>query len=164
MSKVPGLEEYDCYDEFWLNSDLDNMSYIFEFCDKYVRQIKGVDWHIDEIKFLTAFMNSMCRQTMEIGHPKLLSQAAYNTIEAFIEVDCNNDISEFRFTGVERRKFAHYQLFWVGHMYAYIHYHTKLSSPEIIARRSIEEMLEDYWTGHEMSDENYFDKAKWIFS
>ncbi len=40
MRKVlEGLEDLTCYDEFWLNKDMENMGYFFEYCGKYCQEI-----------------------------------------------------------------------------------------------------------------------------
>ena len=36
---LEGLEDLSCYDEFWLNKDMENMGYFFEYCDEYCKEI-----------------------------------------------------------------------------------------------------------------------------
>ena len=82
------LEEFICYDEFWLDKDMENMGYLFEYCEAYCREILGDEqFLLDKEMFIESFMKSDCRALMEIGHPTLLSQAAYDTAKDFIEVD-----------------------------------------------------------------------------
>ena len=44
----------DCYDEWWLPRDMENMSYIFEYCDSYCKQLYGLE--IDKNIFLNSFV------------------------------------------------------------------------------------------------------------
>lgn len=55
-----------CYGKWWLRKDMENMGYIFEYCDKYCKSLFGVD--IDKLNFLNAFMVSNLRLEMETGH------------------------------------------------------------------------------------------------
>ena len=32
-----------CYDDWWLAKDMENMGYLFEYCDKYCKEIYGVN-------------------------------------------------------------------------------------------------------------------------
>lgn len=144
-----------CYDEFWLPHDMDNMAYLFEYCDEYA--LKLFNAKIDKASLMNAFMRSRFRAEMEIGHPKFLSQAAEDSLEQWVTVDYNGDLSTFKENG---QVYAHKQMYWVGWIYAQIHYWTKKSSKEIVEKLPIEFMLEQYWTGHEMSAEAFYDRVK----
>ena len=37
------------YDKWWLNKDMENMGFFFEYCDKYCLEMYGV--RIDKAKF-----------------------------------------------------------------------------------------------------------------
>lgn len=154
--------EFICYDEFWLDKDMENMGYIFEYCDKYCKEVYNKHFRLDIEKFLTAFMNSEVRALMEIGHPTLLSQAAMTTVEKFIYVDNNGDIEKFKLVG-KRKHYREMQLYWIGWIYAYIHYMSKKSSKEIITKLPLDIMLVDYRLGHELSKEAYYRKIKYLF-
>lgn len=147
-----------CYDEFWLPSDLENMGYIFEYCDYFCKKL--FDTNIDKIKFLTDFMKSKCRHEMEIGHPQLLSQAAEDTVEDYVKVDLNTVNLKKYASNKNYDDYAENQFYWVGMMYAYIHYMTKKPSKWIVEKMPIESMLEEYYTGHQMSEDAYFNKIK----
>ena len=138
-----------CYDESWLYKDMENMGFIFEYCERYCKRIYRKK--IDPILFLDAFMRSPIRAEMEIGHPKLLSQAGIDTVRNFVDVDLDGDLSKFK----AQRKycFNKNQLYWVGWMYAYVHFMTKMPSKEIVEKFTIEGMLDFYYLGHEMSKE-----------
>ena len=84
------VEKKNSYDSWWLRKDMENMGYIFEYCDKYCKQLFHVD--IDKKKFLNAFMVSKFRLEMETGHERLLSQSAQDSVKMFINVDCNGNI------------------------------------------------------------------------
>ena len=45
-------------------------------------------------------------------------------------------------------------------IYAYIRFESKISSKEIVKTIPIAFMLEQYYTGHEVSKENYYQKIK----
>lgn len=160
LKKNDGFMFEICYDKWWLRKDMENMGYIFEYCDKYIREIYGVE--INKLKYLNAFMNSIFRKEMEGGHPKFLSQAARESVEDFIEYEYDNNPKEF--IGNSDREFKYNQLYWVGWMYAYIHFREKLSSKEIIKIIPIEEMLDLYYLGHEMSKEVFYEKVKQRFN
>ena len=36
-------EKKNSYDKFWLYKDMENMGYIFEYCDKYCKQLFNKD-------------------------------------------------------------------------------------------------------------------------
>ena len=48
------------------------------------------------------------------------------------------------------------QFYWVGWIYAYIHFKTRLSSKTIVSGMPIKEMLINYNHEHEMSKEAYY--------
>ena len=141
-----------CYDKWWLPKDMENMGYLFEYCDAYCKELYGID--IDKIKLLTAFMNSRFRRAMETGHPKFLSQSAKDSLRQWVEVDYYDDLSEFE--SHDEEYYDDNQFYWIGWCYAYIHYKTKLSSRMIVKRLPIIDMLNNYYLGHEMSKEVYF--------
>ncbi len=159
---MDGLEDFTCYDEFWLSKDMENMGYFFEYCDIYCKEIlEGDKIVLDKEKFIEAFMKSDCRALMEAGHPTLLSQAAYDTVRDFIQVDNNYDIEMFRLKG-RQPEYKHMQLYWAGWMYAYIHFMSKERSRTIIEKLPLKEMLIDYKLGHEMSKETYYEKIAYL--
>ena len=164
MRKVlEGLEDLTCYDEFWLNKDMENMGYFFEYCGKYCQEILADNsFDLDKEKFIEAFMKSDCRALMEVGHPTLLSQAAYDTVKDFIQVDNKNNIETFRSKG-KQPEYKHMQLYWVGWMYAYIHFMSKENSKTIIEKMPLKELLIDYKIGHEMGKETYYKKIGYLF-
>lgn len=160
---LEGLEDLSCYDEFWLNKDMENMGYFFEYCDEYCKEILDDNTFVlDKEKFIEAFMRSDCRALMEIGHPTLLSQAAYDTVKNFIQVDNHNDIEKFRSKG-DQLEYKYMQLYWAGWMYAYIHFVSKECSKIIIEKLPLREILIDYKIGHEMSKETYYKKIAGLF-
>ena len=137
-----------------------NQGSFFEYCDKYCKEIlEDNTFVLDKERFIEAFMKSDCRALMELGHPTLLSQAAYDTVKNFIQVDNNNDFEAFRLKGGQS-EYKHMQLYWTGWMYAYIHFMSKVCSKTIIEKLPLKEMLIDYKTGHEMSKETYYKKIE----
>jgi len=138
---------------------MENMGYIFEYCDKYCKKLYNV--RIDKITFLKAFMKSKLRYEMENGHQKLLSQSAIDSVEDFIKVDCKNNIDQF---GTSRAtRFKNMQLYWVGWMYAYLHFMENTTSSELVEIIPIEKMIECYKFGHEMDREVFYNRIKHIF-
>lgn len=150
------MDKKNSYDDWWLPSDMENMGYFFEFCNNYTKEY--FDTYVDAEKFTTAFMKSNCRHEMETGHPKLLSQAAVDTLRNYVEVDLNSDLSEF--TVEEPVGYRVDQMYWVGWMYAYIHFEYDIPSAELVNRLPVKEMLRLYGLGHEMSKELFLDKVK----
>lgn len=59
---------------------------------------------------------------------------------------------------------GHMQLYWVGWMYAYIHFMSKERSRTIIEKLPLKEMLIEYKLGHEMSKETYYQKIAYLIS
>lgn len=145
-------EKKNSYDFWWLRKDMENMGYLFEYCHKYCMQLYGVS--IDTEKFLDEFMRSDIRREMETGHPRLLSQSAYDTVKKFIEVDHEGNIEKFK-EDKEKRSYRENQLYWVGWMYAYIHYEMDILSRDLIKVLPLELMLEQYYLGHEMDKSVY---------
>ena len=147
------------YDKWWLPKDMENMGYLFEYCDKYCLDIYNVE--IDKIRLMTAFMNSQFRRSMEKGHPRLLSQSAKDSLRQWIDTDYRGDLTDFLVKNNKKNKgvYAYNQFYWVGWMYAYLHYKTRLSSKTIVSRLPIEMMLRHYGLGHEMSKESYYARA-----
>ena len=141
------------YDKWWLPKDMENMGYLFEYCDKYCKEIYGEN--VDKIKLLTEFMKSRFRRAMETGHPRFLSQSAKDSLKQWIDADFDGDLSEFSRQN-KQDEYHENQLYWVGWMYSYMHFKTRLSSKTIVSRYPIEEMLEQYYLGHEMSKEAFF--------
>lgn len=157
MCRIKGLEEFVCYDEFWLEKDMENMGYMFEFCDQYCQDLYGV-W-IDKIKFLDAFMHSDMRVLMEIGHPRFVSQAAKSTLEIYVDEDFKSDLSAFAVP--EQKRYPEAQFYWVGWAYAYIHFQSKLSSEHIINKLPLVDMLFKYYPGgHSMGIDHFYNNIK----
>ena len=146
----------ECYDEWWLPKDMDDMGYMFEYCDSHCRELYNVS--VDKIKLMNAFMRSKFRKEMEEGHPKFLSQASADSIKQWIDVDYKKDLSAF--AEANPRGFEHNQMFWVGWIYAYIHFMSKLPSAKIVELLPIEYMLDQYYTGHEMNKTVYYEHIK----
>lgn len=152
----------ECYDEWWLSKDMENMGYIFEYCVKYCIELYNV--YIDKKRFLNDFMCSNIRREMETGHPRLLSQSAFDTIKAFVKYEKRNRIEQYKSGDFnEYEEYGFNQFYWVGWMYAYIHFCTKLSSRNIIARISLDEMLDLYYLGHEMDKTVFFEHIRDYF-
>lgn len=162
VAMAQNLEEFICYDEFWLSKDMENMGYLFEYCEEYCREIYDKNFELDKELFLTAFMKSDCRALMEIGHPTLISQAAYDTVRDFIEVDNDHNIEAFR-SKEKNSDYKHMQMYWIGWIYAYIHFMSKERSRIIVEKLPMKEMLIDYKLGHEVSKENYYKRVADLF-
>ena len=159
-----------CYDECWLRKDMENMGYLFEYCDKYFRDTYNIE--VDKKKFINTFMRSRFRVEMERGHERMLSQSALDSLKMFISVDCQGNAEQFKQqpssssnpTEVDEQSYAYHQFYWVGWMYAYLHFREKISSKRLIKLLPLDLMLEHYHLGHEMSKEVYYEHIKHIFS
>lgn len=156
------MEKKNSYSEIWLHQDMENMGYIFEYCDEYCKKLFNTD--IDKEKLLSAFMASNFRHEMETGHERLLSQSAYDSIKMFINIDCKGDINQFKKkdSGEEKEYYCN-QLYWVGWMYAYLHYKEDISSKDLFNILPLETMLEHYYLGHEIDKDVYYKKIKHLF-
>lgn len=156
------MEKKNSYDSFWLNADMENMGFLFEYCDKFAKRLYGIEY-FDKVKFIKAFMLSDMRKWMDIGHPKLCSEAAVDSFKKFIEVDCNGDILQFRCNKEDVKHFMHYEMYWVGWAYAYIHYKEDIYSADMFKKLPLEEMLRQYTVGHEMDIKLFYEKIRPIF-
>lgn len=141
------------YDDFWLKSDMENMAYLFEYCDKYCKQLFRTT--IDKEKFLNKFMRSDIRKEMEAGHPKLLSQSAIDFVEDYIEVDCDGDVKQFKCAPKQCKKYIHNQMYWIGWMYAYLHHKENIPFEDLVELLTIKDMLDYYYFGHELDLETF---------
>lgn len=151
-------EKKNSYDKFWLYKDMENMGYIFEYCDNYCKKLFDKD--VNKVDFIKAFMNSKCRYEMETGHPTLLSQSGYDTVEDFVEVDLDGKLDKFNTNINENKNFCHNQLYWIGWAYAYIHYEKDILSKDLIKILPLEDMLNIYHLGHEMDISNVLAKVE----
>lgn len=147
--------------EYWLDTDMENMAYIFEYCRYFCNKFFSVD--IDVEKFLNAFMRSKLRETAEKGHPQLLSEAAQDTIIKFIEVDCNKNAEQFRLTG-EANHYRKDQLYWVGMTYSYLGFMEDMHCKDLIELIPLETMLGYYRIGHEMTLSVFHSNIKNVFN
>lgn len=143
----------NCYDDWWLPRDMENMGYIFEYCDKYCKELFDVE--IDKYKFLDTFMRSELRKQMESGHPMLLSQSGRDTVRKFVLVDLDGNLDIYK---GKSQNIIENQWYWVGWIYAYIHYKSKLSSKKIVNKLPLKKMLKMYYLGHEQSKETFYDR------
>ena len=143
----------NCYDEWWLPRDMENMGYIFEYCDKYCKELFDVE--IDKYKFLDTFMRSEIRKQMESGHPMLLSQSGRDTVRKFVLVDLDGNLDIYK---GKSQNIIENQWYWVGWIYAYIHYKSKLSSKKIVNRLTLKKILKMYYLGHEQSKETFYER------
>ena len=150
------------YDDFWLPKDARNIGFLFEYCDKVMKDLYGIE--IDVEKFLLAFSNSGVRKKMEIGNPRLLSQSYVDTIECFVTVDCNGDFNQFIANDeTENLNFQSLARIWIGKMYTKIGYHFDISLAETMDLVPLWEMSDHFGLGHEISDEAYLDSVRNIF-
>ena len=145
------------YDEWWLRKDMQNMGHIFEYCPKYFLELYNVS--IDRIKFLNAFMRSKCRYEMETGDPRLLSQAAIDTIEDYICYEHHEDPDVF-VSDIQEPEHPTDQFYWIGWMYAYIHFKHDILSADLIEVKPLNHMIYDFYLGHEMDKEVYYQQIK----
>lgn len=144
------------YKKSWLSKDMQNMGYIFEYCNKYCENIYGVS--IDREKFIKSFMKSAIRKEAEAGNPSLLAQSAIDTVQKFIDEDCEKNIEQFK--GKKSKQYSMNQLYWAGMIYAYLHYAENKSSSELEKIIPLEKMLDYYYLGHEMDVETFHDHIK----
>lgn len=150
------------YDEFWLPRDARNMGFLFEYCDKVMKDLYHID--IDVERFLTAFVKSNVRRKMELGNPRLLSQSYIDTIECFITIDCGGKFEQFKATSFTKTfTFEPLQRMWMGRIFTKIAYHHNLSSAEVIDVLSFSGFYEHYHIGHEINEAAYLDSVQHIF-
>ena len=147
------------YDESWLVTDSRNLGFLFQQCDIAVREHYGIELDIE--KFLTAFMHSNVRKKMEAGNPRLLSQSYIDTIICFIEVDCDEDVTQFELENTLPTYFP-FERLWIGRMYPKIAYRYGLESETVIRLLPFDEMRAHFRIGHEISEASYLDSLRSI--
>ena len=157
IQNVSTAQETDtCYKgKLYLPDDKRRMSNMLEFCDRYA--MRNYNAVITKSVFVEKFMTSYIRSQMDIGHPKLMGQAAEDTFQIFIDYELKGDI-ESLYTYDDKDEYAQLELYWIGQMYAYIHCMTRLSSREIYQKLPLQEMRHFYVTGHEMGITAAFEK------
>lgn len=148
-----------CYSSFWLEQDMENMGYLFEYCMRFAKEEFGFS-HLGNLKFMKIFMQSNMRREMDFGHPMLISESARESFVRFVEVDCDNNIEALR---GEQYDLVRNQAYWVGWAYMYIRYKENIFSDKLVKILTVEEMLRQYKTGHEMDISVFYDKIKPIF-
>lgn len=156
---LEGMDKVNSYDKFWLERDMENMGHMFEYCSKYSREQYNIS-NFNKTKFINDFMRSPIRREMEMGQPRLVSQAAYDTFILYIDVDLNGDIERYNLGHRKPQNFRHNELYWVGWVYAYVHYEADMRSKDVIERLPLDFMLQQYHLGHEMDLSVFYDKIK----
>lgn len=159
-------EKRNTYYDYWLSKDMENMGYLFEYCDTFCHQYLEKQGettllckYVDRDKFLNTFMCSKMRLEMEDNHPKLLSQAAIDSFFLYIEVDCKGDIEQF-LTDTEPASLPKNMYYWVGWAYSYIHHQADIHFKDLVSLLPLNYMLENYHVGHEMDISIFYDKVK----
>lgn len=159
---LEGMDKKNSYDLFWLDEDIMTMGCMFEYSNIYANQLYGYQGEFDRIKFAEVFMNSGIRAFMETGHPGLLSEAVEDVFVNYVDVDLHKDLEQFR--PKEPLPSLHEnQLYWVGAMYAYMHYEEDIRSSDLIKKLPLKEMLHFYITGHQLDYAGAYDKLKEAF-
>lgn len=148
------------YDDFWLGKDMENMGHMFEYCDKFSREVYHKKYFY-KLKFIKNFMKSNIRKEMEDNHPRLLSQSARDSFIKYIEVDCDGNIEQYIDKQASSKEdYVDHQLYWVGWAYAYIHHNADIPFAELIEKIPIETMLDWYYAGHEMNISVFYERVK----
>ena len=156
---LEGMDKKNSYDLFWLSEDIETMSLLFEYSDRYARDLLGFQGTFDRFLFANDLMRSNLRFVMETGHPGLLSEAAEDVFERYYEVDCHKSFDRYRTTRT-LPDLARYHMYWVGGAYAYIHYHEDMLSSELIEKIPLEDMIDFYTTGHQLTYEGFYERLK----
>lgn len=160
---LEGWDKKNSYDKWWLSKDMLNMGRLFEVSAEYCRKFYHIDEqqfeHFDRLKFAEDLMYSNIRYEMEKGHPTLLSQAPADSFKKYIDVDLDGDYLRYC-NAEETQVFIKNQMYWVGSMYAYCHYHADMLSRDLIKKMPLNYMLEQYHLGHEMGYSVFYDKVK----
>lgn len=156
---LEGADKKNSYDLFWLEHDMENMAYLFEFCDKYFEELYGVE--IDRMKFVVDFMKSEMREYMETGNPRMLSQSAKDSIRMYVRTYMKGDIEQYkREEDSDDLYLESYQMYWVGQMYALIHYEEDILSYDLMEILPLHEMLHNYICGHQMDEYAYLKRLE----
>lgn len=162
IQDVEHAEATDCCykGKIYLPDDKRRLANLLEYCDRYA--MRNYNAVITKALFAEKFMTSYIRSQMDIGHPKLMGQAAEDTFQIYVDYELNGDIGTlYRYD--DQGDYAELELYWIGQMYAYIHCMTRLSSNEIYHRLPLQEMRHFYVTGHEMGLSAAFEKLSGAF-
>lgn len=145
-----------CYrEDLYLDDDIRVKAEVLECCVEWSQHLYGVQ--LDIYKFVDKFMHSHCVYCLDVGHPYLHGANSIDTFKSFIEIDCKGDIQQFS-GGIHGC--AYREFYWIGMMYAFIHYKTRIISSQIYDKLPIETMRQMYDCGHQLSEEHAFDKLK----
>lgn len=153
-----------CYTgDVYLWDDIRVMKEIFDYCTLLVRRDYGV--RINQYRFLESFLNSDLREHMDLGYPRAFGRSGWDNLNDFIDTELKGNLRKFAVKKGSEDWFKYWngQMEWVGWMYAYIHYKTKLSMRYIYKKLNLKEMCHQYITGHQMSFGGAFDKIKPAF-
>ena len=55
------------------------------------------------------------------------------------------------------------QMYWIGWMYAYLHYKADIHSRDLVRKMSVQEMLVEYEWGHQLSEEGFYQRVRYMF-
>jgi hypothetical protein len=149
--------EYCYKGKLYFSDDKRRLSNMLEYCDRYAKRIYNAP--ITKSLFIEKFMTSYIRSQMDIGHPKLMGQAAEDTFEIYVEYELEGNIGQL-YTVDDNMEYGELELYWIGQMYAYMHCLSRLSGKDIYERLPLAEMRHFYITGHEMSMYAAFEKLK----
>lgn len=140
------LEDLRAYAKVWGVYEKRYMGFLFENCELYATRNYGVE--IVQSKFIDGFMNCYLRELMDGFLPRLLSQAASDTFDAYVDYCLEGDFSSIR---GKKEEYCHAELSWIGQMYAYAHCMTLAPAKEIYKIVGLETMRKIYITGHTVS-------------
>lgn len=158
-----GREKNCYYSDSFIGEDTLLMSNMCEYCDKFAKEEFGYTGPFNKKLFIETFFNSDCRHYMEDGDPKLLCQSSAETFENYVRVDLNSDCSVFNNGTDDTNDYAEYQLYWVGTLYAYMHYKTKLATRELVKIYPVSEAIRFYYCGHTMDIDSAWQRIKVLF-
>jgi hypothetical protein len=156
------VKKKHCYTDTWLWLDMDNMGYLFEYCDDMFHKAFNV-W-IDRTKFIKKFLVSDCRKAIDVGNGALVAGPALDIVYKYARVDLGLDFTDI-LENPDGLEFAYndFQLFWVGQAYVYLHFRLDMYTEDVVKVIPFEEMLEFYWTGHQLGWAGFYDRVKWKF-
>lgn len=140
------------YDRMLLAPDIRVTEELFENSERFAQILYGVKQEsFDKLLFAKSYLTSTFRaEWIDIGAPRYCCKSGEYNFKVYINVECNGDIKRF-LTLKEPIIYEEFQWWWVGKACVYLRYKSGLPMREFLNYITVEEILDMYHLGHEVS-------------
>lgn len=141
-----------CYSVIDFKQDFSVMGFFFERVkEAYCKDI-DIEW------FVGYFMDSLFRYCQEEGEYRLNNMDSAEMFSHFML----HEKPVLKYGGPKFKSFSHYELYWIGQAYAYLHYKGDIRSRDLVRLMPFQFMREAYITGHQLEFSGFYDRCKWM--